>query len=93
MGKGHESLWIVYMLECSDGSIYTGITNNLEARIATHNSGKGAKYTRSRLPVSLKASWEYKTKSEALKAEYALKKLSRMQKIELIDFKTSISKN
>lgn len=76
--------WFVYMVECSDGTIYTGITNHIEDRIAKHNSGKGAKYTRSRTPVLLKAFWTYKNKSEASKAEYAYKKLAREQKIELI---------
>lgn len=72
------------MLECADGTIYTGITNNVKERIATHNSGKGAKYTRARLPVVLKAKWTYKNKSEAAKAEYAFKKLSREEKLQMI---------
>ena len=76
--------WWVYMVECSDGSIYTGITNDLDARIDKHNSGKGAKYTRGRTPVVLKANWEYELRSEAAKAEFAFKKLSRMEKMELI---------
>jgi len=76
--------WYVYMIECSDGSIYTGITNRIEDRIAKHNAGKGAKYTRSRTPVVLKACWTYESKSEASKAEYAYKKLAREQKIKLI---------
>ena len=77
--------WYVYILECSDGSLYTGITNDVEARIGKHNSGKGAKYTRGRTPVVLKASWEYETKAEAAKEEYALKKLTRPKKLELIE--------
>jgi putative endonuclease len=76
--------WYVYMLECSDGSIYTGITNDIAARIKKHNSGKGAKYTRTRGPVILKAYWTYELKSEAAKAEYAFKQLSRAEKIKLI---------
>jgi putative endonuclease len=76
--------WYVYMLECSDGSIYTGITNDIPARIIKHNSGKGAKYTRTRVPVRLKAYWVYELKSEAAKAEYAFKQLSRAEKIKLI---------
>lgn len=82
--------WYVYMLECSDGTIYTGITNNIEARILKHNSGKGAKYTRSRTPVKLKAQWMYEIKSEAAKAEYRFKKLSRLKKLELINGVLSI---
>jgi putative endonuclease len=72
------------MVECSDGTIYTGITNNVEERINKHNSGKGAKYTRARIPVVLRAWWPYKQKSEAAKAEYAFKKLNRKQKMEII---------
>jgi putative endonuclease len=72
------------MVECSDGTIYTGITNNVEERIAKHNTGKGAKYTSGRNPVILKAYWVYKQKSEAAKVEYAFKKLSRKQKMEMI---------
>jgi putative endonuclease len=81
--------WYVYMLECADGSIYTGITNNAKERIAKHNSGKGAKYTRARLPVLLKAKWKYKDKREAAKVEYAFKKLSREEKLKLISSKRS----
>lgn len=76
--------WFVYMVECIDKSIYTGITNNVEERVGKHNIGKGAKYTRSRNPVVLKAFWKFESKSEALKAEYAFKKLSREKKIEMI---------
>ena len=60
------------------------MTNDLEARVDTHNSGKGAKYTRSRRPVKLKAFWEYTSKSDAAKAEYAFKQLTRIKKIVLI---------
>jgi len=76
--------WYVYLAECSDGTIYTGISNNVEARIAAHNAGKGAKYTKSRRPVTLKACWSYPDKSEATKAEYAFKQLSRIRKMQLI---------
>jgi putative endonuclease len=76
--------WYVYMVQCSDGTIYTGITNDVIARVLKHNSGSGAKYTRSRTPVKLKACWPYKQKSEAAKAEYAFKQLSRMEKMKLI---------
>ncbi|HSY76255.1 MAG TPA: GIY-YIG nuclease family protein [Bacteroidia bacterium] len=73
--------WYVYMLECADGSIYTGITNDVKERVAKHNSGKGAKYTKARLPVVLKAKWKHKDKSEAAKAEYAFKQLTREEKL------------
>ncbi len=76
--------WFVYMVECSDKTLYTGITNDVVARIAKHNSGKGAKYTRSRSPVKLKAFWKYETKSIAAQAEYAFKQLSKTQKLALI---------
>lgn len=76
--------WHVYMLECSDKTIYVGITNNLEARVAKHNIGKGAKYTRGRTPVKLRISWVYESKAEAAKEEYRLKQLSRVEKLELL---------
>ena len=74
----------VYILKCADGTLYTGWTNDLEKRIATHNSGCGAKYTRSRLPVELIYHEEFESKSAALKREREIKKLSREQKLELI---------
>lgn len=74
----------VYILKCSDKTLYTGYTNDLEKRIRVHNSGKGAKYTRIRLPVELVYFEKYVTKSEALKREYYIKKLSRSDKIKLI---------
>lgn len=75
----------VYMLLCGDGTLYTGWTTHLEKRVAVHNQGKGAKYTKSRLPVKL-VYWEaYSEKSEALRREAALKKLTRSQKMELIN--------
>ena len=78
------STWYVYILTCSDGSLYTGITNDVKARVAKHNAGKGAKYTRGRTPVKLKAKFRYKDRSEASKAEYAFKKLSRAEKQRMI---------
>ncbi|MDD3223270.1 MAG: GIY-YIG nuclease family protein [Clostridium sp.] len=75
----------VYILRCSDGTLYTGYTNNLEKRINTHNSGKGAKYTRCRLPVKMVYHEELETKSEAMKREYEIKKLTREKKMKMID--------
>lgn len=73
-----------YMLYCSDGTYYTGWTTDLEARLKAHNSGKGARYTRSRLPVQL-AYWEYQPdRSAAQSREYQLRKLGRAQKEELV---------
>ena len=77
--------WQVYILQCSDGSLYTGITNNLELRVKTHNSGRGAKYTKNRLPVRLVYKEYTKDKSTSLKRELEIKKLSRQAKKELIN--------
>lgn len=74
----------VYILECSDGTYYTGYTNNLEKRMKAHQTGKGAKYTRGRTPVTLLFEKEFDTKSEAMKAEYEIKSLSRAEKADLI---------
>jgi putative endonuclease len=84
---GKTEKWHVYMISCADGTIYTGITNDVELRLAKHNSGKGARYTRSRTPVTLLASWICKNKSEAAKMEYQYKQLSRKEKEELISRK------
>ena len=72
-----------YMVRCSDGSLYTGWTNDLNKRIETHNSGKGAKYTRSRLPVTLVYAKEHETKEEAMKDECRIKRLSHREKMKL----------
>lgn len=74
----------VYIVECADGTYYTGWTNDLEKRINTHNTGKGAKYTRARLPITLAYYEVCDTKSEAMKREYQIKKLKRSEKIKLI---------
>lgn len=76
--------WFVYILLCSDNTLYVGITNNLEKRIQTHNNKKGAKYTRGRTPVTLLKSFEVASKSEALKLEYKLKHLSRENKLNYV---------
>ena len=73
-----------YMLLCADGTIYSGYTTEPTRRIAVHNAGKGAKYTRARLPVRLAYVEGFETKSEALKREASLKKLSRTEKQKLI---------
>jgi len=72
------------MVECSDGSLYTGITTDLDRRVAQHNAGTGARYTRTRRPVRLRASWEAADRSSALKEEYRIKQLSRSEKLNLI---------
>lgn len=73
-----------YIVECADGTLYTGWTNDLENRIKTHNEGKGAKYTRSRLPVRLVYYETFRSKSEAMIREYQIKQMSRFEKLELI---------
>lgn len=72
--------YFVYILECSDGTYYTGITNDLEKRLETHNLGKGAKYTRGRTPVVIKYSEEVGCKAEALRREIQIKKLIKSEK-------------
>ncbi len=76
-------MWFVYLIKCSDDTLYCGITNNLEKRISTHNSGKGAKYTKSRTPVSIYYFETVEDKSIALKREIQKKKMSRKEKISL----------
>lgn len=73
-----------YIVQCSDGTLYTGWTNDINKRIKVHNQGKGAKYTKSRLPVKLVYSEEYDTKQEAMQREYAIKQLSRKEKLALV---------
>ena len=77
-----------YIVKCSDGTFYTGWTNNLEKRIKSHNAGTGAKYTRSRLPVTLIYYEAFATKQEAMQREYAIKQLTRRQKEVLISHGT-----
>lgn len=76
----------VYILLCSDNTLYTGWTNDLENRIIAHNAGAGAKYTKARLPVKLVYSEVLSTKSEALKREIEIKKLNKKKKMELIAY-------
>lgn len=76
--------WQVYLLKCYDGTLYCGITNNLEARLKTHNAGKGAKYTKGRLPVEVVEASNAMTKSAALKLERSIKKLPATRKIPIL---------
>ena len=73
-----------YILECKDGTYYTGWTNNLEKRLKDHNEGRGAKYTKARLPVFLIYYEEFQTKEEAMRREYAIKHMTRSDKEKLI---------
>lgn len=76
----------VYILRCSDNTLYTGWTNNLDKRLKAHNSGKGAKYTRARIPVEIVYFEEFDNKKDAMKREFEIKKLSRKEKLNLIEY-------
>lgn len=73
--------WTVYLLRCSDNSLYCGISNDVDRRVATHNAGRGAKYTKSRRPVELVATSGEMTRGDALKLEYGIRKLPADRKI------------
>jgi len=77
-----KKIWKVYLLKCADNTLYCGASNDVEARIGVHNKGKGAKYTRSRLPVELVAVSDELTRSDAFKLEYQIKKQPAHKKIE-----------
>ena len=77
--------WYVYMLRCADGTLYTGMTDDVARRAAAHNSGHGAKYTRGRLPALVVYTEECAGRGEALSREAAIKKLSRKEKLLLIE--------
>ncbi len=79
-----SSRWLVYLLRCRDGSLYTGITNDLPKRLKAHTAGRASKYTRSRLPVTLAYAEPQPTKSRALKREAAIKRLRRAEKDRLL---------
>lgn len=76
--------WIVYIVRCADHSLYCGIAKDVEDRIRQHNTGKGAKYTKARLPVTLCYTEQVKDRSSALKREYEIKSLTRCEKLRLI---------
>ena len=77
-------MYFAYIIRCADGTLYTGYTDDIVRREAVHNSGRGAKYTRSRLPVKMVYHESFATRSEAMKRECAIKRLSREQKLKLI---------
>ena len=77
-------MWYLYVLRCGDGTLYTGITTDVERRLEEHRQGRGAKYTRGRGPLELAYQEECGTHSEALKREYAIKQLTREEKENLI---------
>jgi len=76
--------YYIYIVECSDGSLYTGYARDVEARVRKHNLGMGAKYTRNKRPVKLKYQETFESKSDAMKREIQIKKLSRLEKLILI---------
>lgn len=80
--------WQLYILKCSDGTFYTGITNNLVRRLEMHNSGKASRYTRSRRPVAIIYQEGCRNRSSALKKEYRIKSLSRREKEQYIRSKS-----
>ena len=77
-------MWSVYIVECADGTLYTGISNDVDKRVKAHNNKKGAKYTKTRTPVTMLVTWECGTRSDASKEEYRVKKLTKKKKLELI---------
>lgn len=76
--------WFVYILRCGDGTLYTGVTDNVQKRFAAHCAGKGAKYTRGRGPLELVYTEEAEDKPAALRREYAIKRMKRAEKLELV---------
>jgi len=76
--------YYAYVLQCADGTLYTGWTVNIEKRLQTHNNGTGAKYTRTRLPVKLLKYWTFENRSEAMAYEFQFKKLTRQEKLKLL---------
>lgn len=79
----------VYVVECSDGTLYTGYTTDVERRVEEHNAGDGAKYTRGRTPVSLVHTEEHATRSDAMSREAEIKRMPREEKEELVNLYTS----
>lgn len=85
MTASDSNAFYIYVVECRDGSLYTGWTTDVEQRMAAHNLGQGAKYTAARRPVTLLASGSFPTKHQAMSAEFRFKQLSRPQKLALIE--------
>ena len=85
-----EKTWYLYMIRCGDGTLYTGITDDVQRRFAMHQNGKGAKYTRGRGPLALVSQIECGSRSEALKAEIRVKALKKQEKIMLYEGRITI---
>lgn len=81
-----KAVWFLYILECRDGSLYTGISNDVQARLAAHQAGRGAKYTRAHLPVALRHVEKCGTRGEAMSREHEVKRLPRKKKLELLSY-------
>ena len=79
-----DKTWYVYILECGDGTLYTGITDDLQRRLAAHQAGKGAKYTRGRGPLKLRYQEVCESYSHALRREVQIKRLNRQEKLKLL---------
>lgn len=90
-GNMAENEFYTYMLECADGTLYTGWSTDPKKRFEQHNLGKGAKYTRARRPVILRAVWAFPSKAEAMRFEYELKRLSRPQKLNRLQTSLPLS--
>lgn len=84
-----DKQWKVYILRCGDGTLYTGVSTDVAARLETHRSGRGAKYTRSRLPLELAYTEDCPDKVTAFQREWQIKHLTREEKLKLIEEKTS----
>jgi predicted GIY-YIG superfamily endonuclease len=91
--KSTGGRWYLYVLQCGDNTLYTGITNNLQRRIQLHNNGTASRYTRSRLPVALAYQERCLGHSSALKKEYAMKQLSRKEKERYIARKSKVRRS
>ncbi len=83
-GAVSDARWTVYLLRCADGSLYAGIARDLDARVDAQNKGRGAKYTRARLPVTVAWSRGRQPPTDARRLEYALKQLTRVEKLRLV---------
>ena len=84
MAKAPSDIWFLYIVRCADGTLYTGIARDVEARIAQHDAGKGARYTRGRGPLTLCAVRRFRNKGAALSLEHAIKQMPRLMKEQLI---------
>jgi putative endonuclease len=85
MSKSLDADWSIYIVECSTGDLYTGISKDVKARVDKHNQGKGAKFTKGRRPVKLVYSEQGLTHTQALRREFAIKGLKRVEKLEMIE--------